>query len=167
MSGEGKITKGYLILSVLFVAWLVICNVILTDIFKIHDTWPAFFICIFFFAYELNTGRLKEIFLGAVSGLIIGYTIPIALDMLTPVLGASLGFNLYLAVVLFIIIGSKPIAHTYLNPVTFTYALMCLINVTRVHDHIIEWGVIMLLGGALLVAGLLGVVKVLSKTSGK
>ncbi|UGA53664.1 hypothetical protein [Vibrio sp. VB16] len=170
MSEHTKITKGYLILASLFVVWLVICNIIFVDIFKIHDTWPAFFICIFFFAYELKMERLKEIFIGATSGLIIGFTIPICLDFLSNFLPFIVAFNLYLGVVLFIIIGTKPVAHTYLNPTTFTYALMCLISFQNgivIKDQIFGWTATMLLGGALLIVGLVAVIKVLTRTTQK
>lgn len=164
MKSTAKITKAHLVLSTLFVTWLVICNIIFEEL-NIHDTWPAFFICIFFFAYELDLKRIKEIFMGATSGLVLGYTIPIVLGTLAPIVGLQIAFNFYLAMVLFLILATKPVAHTILNPVTFTYALMCLLNVEHVMDHAVQWGAIMFLGGSLLIGGIIGIVKMLTKAA--
>ncbi|MEJ8553370.1 hypothetical protein [Tepidibacter sp. Z1-5] len=162
MKSNAKITKAHLKLTTLIVTWLVICNVIFEQL-HIHDAWPAFFISVFFFAYELDTKRLKEIFIGAASGLVLGYSIPIVLGILAPIFGPQIAFNMYLAMVLFFIMATKPIAHTALNSITFAYGTLCLMNITEITDHVVEWGLIMVFGGLLLIGGIIGIVKILAK----
>ncbi len=164
MKAKTGISKMHLIMSVIFTIWLVICNVVFETL-KVEDTWPAFFICIFFFAYELDNSKIKEIFLGGITGLLIGYTIPIGLSILIARFGQQVGFNTYLALVIFVIIVSKPVAHIWLNPVTFTYALMCLLNLEHVTEMAIVWGATLVLGGALIVSGIAGTVKVVTSST--
>lgn len=166
MEGKNKITRQHFVVTTLFVAWLVTSN-ILFMVLNIHHTWPAFFICIFFFAYGLNPGRVKEIYAGAVSGLIFGYLLPFYLGVMAPVLGVKAALNVYIALVLFIILILGPVAHTLVNPVSFTYALMCLIHIEEIHEKIVEWGLMTILGGTFIIGGIYGIGAMMKKIESK
>lgn len=166
LEGKNKITKQHFLVTILFVTWLTACNILFMQL-KIHDTWPAFFICIFFFAYGLSPNRVKEIYAGAISGLVFGYFLPIFLGAMAPILGVKIALNIYIALVLFIILILGPVAHTLVNPVSFTYALMCLINIEEIHETIAEWGLMTILGGTLIIGGIYGIVKMLEMITSK
>ncbi len=153
MENNTLLSKEHIIRTMLFVIWQTACAIFF-HVLHIHDTWPAFFVAIFFFAFGLDVSRLKEIFCGAISGLIFGYFIPIFFTAMTPVVGSDWSLFLYIALAIFIITFFGPVAHTLLNPVSFMYALLCLLNVEKVSEHAVQWGIIMLLGGGLLAGGI-------------
>ncbi|PAB61186.1 hypothetical protein CCE28_01805 [Anaeromicrobium sediminis] len=156
------ITKEHLITTTLMVVWLVICTVILTKL-HIHDKWPAFLAVIFFFNVHFDTSSLKTIFGAGAMGLSIGYTMPIILSVLAPIVGGEIAFYMLIGIVLFVIIGLGPIARFLFNPVTFTYALLALLHLKEVPAHTFQWLGIHFLGGALCISGIYGIVRMMNK----
>lgn len=164
MSKTNKITKQHFIQTILFAAWLTLCNIIFTEM-HIHHTWPAFFICIFYFAFGLNPARVKEIYAGSISGLVFGFLLIPYLGAVSPVLGGAMALHSFIFLVLFIILMLGPVAHTYVNPISFTYALMCLIHVNEIQESIFEWGVMTVIGGSLIIGGIYGITKILNRNT--
>ncbi|MCT4635702.1 MAG: hypothetical protein N4A31_05640 [Rickettsiales bacterium] len=156
--------KQHLTTTVSFVTWLVICTAIFHKL-HVHATWPAYLVVIFFFNSHFDTSKLKSIFGGGTMGLILGYTFPIILSTLTPIIGPEYAFYALIGITLLAIIGLGPVADFLFNPVTFAYALLVLLNMGEVHEHIFTWLLTHFIGGALCIGGIYGVVKIMHKNA--
>lgn len=156
-----KIPMKHVIMSVLMAAWLTTCTVIFH---KMHiASWPAYLAVIYFFSFHFDTNMLKKIFGGGATGLLIGYTMPIILGTLTPLIGGEYAFYVMIAGILFTIICLGAIADFMFNYIAFTYSLLCLLNIKDVTASAPNWLITLFLGGALCISGIHGVVKFMTR----
>jgi len=95
--------KETAIVGLIVAAWLVVTLVILS-LFGISQGWPAFLTLIFFFEAGAKTENLKNIFVGAVVGILLGAALHLLGGALAPALGVDLALLLIVFVIVFLII---------------------------------------------------------------
>jgi hypothetical protein len=106
---------------------LIICILmVLSTMFGIHTTWPAFLSLPIFFLAGNDPKQLPHLFIGACSGLILTALFFIVYAAMLPVLGASLTPLILVFVILVLIIGLgnvAPMVFNNYNLVYFTVAI--------------------------------------------
>jgi len=153
---------------------LIICILmVLSSMFGIHTTWPAFLALPIFFLAGNDPKQLPHLFIGACSGLLLTALFFIAYAALVPVLGAELAPLLLVFVILVLIIGLGnvvPMVFYYYNLVYFTVAIafftvMFAINpkFELIPETLKLIGITLVGGGAFVGATLVFIGKILPK----
>ncbi|MDV5171770.1 hypothetical protein [Photobacterium rosenbergii] len=126
--------------------------------------WPAFLAVIFYFLSEFDNKKIPSIMGSGVVGLFFGYGFTFAMPALVESFGPSLGYYIVLGVSLAIVIGMKPIAHSYFNPMTFAYGLLSLLYIDVAAAESFTWLLTHLIGGSFIIGCLyIATYKVLPK----
>ena len=74
-----------------------------------------------------------------VVGLMFGYVFTFAMPWLVEGYGPYMGHYILIGVSLLIVIGMKPIAHSYFNPITFAYGLLSLLFIQDAGSQTLIW----------------------------
>lgn len=126
--------------------------------------WPAFLAVIFYFLSEFDNKQIPSIMGSGVVGLLFGYSFTFAMPAMIDNFGPSLGYYIVLGTALTIVLGMKPIAHNYFNPMTFTYGLLSLLYIDIAAAESLTWLLTHLIGGTFIIGCLyVAVYKVVPK----
>lgn len=158
MSEHGKGFKKETLIAAFVVALMVVITLVVLGIFKIKSGWPAFLTLLFFFESGAKTENLKNIFCGAVVGLLLAGALPYAVKTLVPSLGLEPAILLVVFIIVFLIVGLGDIAHMFFNNYAFVYFTVASIFPKQTT---LEWSLVTLLGGLLFTGGSLGLLKLL------
>lgn len=101
--------------------------------------WPAFLAAIFYFHSEFDNSTIKSIMGSGIVGLMFGYAFTFAMPWLVEHYGSYIGHYILIGVSLLIVIGMKPVAHAYFNPMTFTYGLLSLLFIQDAGSQTTIW----------------------------
>ncbi|MFY9257378.1 MAG: DUF1097 family protein [Dethiobacteria bacterium] len=157
MNEKPGFKKETAIVGLIVAAWLVVTLVILS-LFGISQGWPAFLTLIFFFEAGAKTENLKNIFVGAVVGILLGAALHLLGGALAPALGVDLALLLIVFVIVFLIIFLGDVAHMFFNNYTFCY--FCVSTIFS-EPATLEWLAVLLLGGLFFTGGILGIIKLI------
>lgn len=113
--------------------------------------WPAFLAVIFYFLGEFDNKKILSIMGSGVVGLLFGYAFTFAMPWLLENFGSSIGHYILIGVSLLIVIGMKPIAHDYFNPMTFAYGLLSLLFIDVAASQTVTWVATHLIGGSFII----------------
>jgi|GEM_PF-6753881 len=149
------ITRTHMLMTLLFTVFLIVSFV---SFHKLHiiDTWPAMFAIFYFFIFEFKKEKIITIFAGAFVGLLIGLALPSAMGCLVPIFGAENSLYLFVGIAIFFVILLGPVAPALFNPITFTYAYLSVINAKSIPSNWLNWLLLMIVGGGILVGGIYG-----------
>jgi hypothetical protein len=125
--------------------------------FKVEMTWPAFFISIFFFLAGMDVKQLVNIMAGAIFGLILATLLMMAAGALIPSMGMTWGILVPLFVILFVLVAFGELLPWICNNYAFSYFTIAL--AFGAEQQLVTWSVTTILGGAFLVLGLVGLLK--------
>ncbi|HHW40663.1 MAG TPA: DUF1097 family protein [Syntrophomonadaceae bacterium] len=162
MNEKQGFKKETLIAAVVIAAMVVVTLVVL-GIFKVKSGWPAFLTLLFFFESGAKTENLKNIFCGAVVGLLLAGGLPLAVKALVPSLGLEPAILLVVFIIIFLIVALGDVAHMFFNNYAFVYFTVASIFPKQ---STLEWIVVAVLGGMLFTGGSLGLLKLLIRHEG-
>lgn len=161
-----KPTKNEVIMNVVIFLWIFVVNVVAAIVSPI-PTWPMFFVTIFFFTLGADTKNIAKIFLSAAMGLVFALLFSLALTHLSPVIGIVPT----LIISLFIILGLVIVGGGYLpiifNNITFAYLTIGTITMEIIGDNFLNWIIMLVLGGAVILGGCLILMNLLMKRFAK
>ncbi len=159
MSDKPRLSKEKVIAGLIVAFWLVVTLVILSK-FGISQGWPAFLTLLFFFESGAKTANLKNIFVGAAVGLLLGAAMPVVAGALAPALGLEPALLLVVFVIVFLIIALGDVAHMFFNNYAFCYFTVA----TIFHEQsTLEWLAVLILGGIFFTGGILAIIKLVTR----
>lgn len=159
MNEKPGLKKETVFAGLIVAAWLVLTLIILSQ-FGISQGWPAFLTLLFFFESGTKTENLKNIFVGAVAGILLAAVTPVLVNVLIPVLGPELSVLLVVFVIVFLLIALGDVAHMFFNNYAFAYFTVALIF----HQQSTwEWLAVLILGGVFFTGGILTIIKLMTR----
>ena len=159
MSDKPRLSKEKVIAGLIVAFWLVVTLVILSK-FGISQGWPAFLTLLFFFESGAKTANLKNIFVGAAVGLLLGAAMPVVAGALAPALGLEPALLLVVFVIVFLIIALGDVAHMFFNNYAFCYFTVATIFPEQ---STLEWLAVLILGGIFFTGGILAIIKLVTR----
>ncbi len=158
MAEKKGFKKETIIAGVIVAAWLCVTLVGL-GAFKITQGWPAFLTLLFFFEQKGDVKNLANIFIGAAVGLLLAASVPHAVELIAPSLGATGGTLLVVFICVFLIIALGDVAHLLFNNYAFVYFTIALIFGKE--QPTVQWLIVLAAGGVFFTGGVLVFAKLL------
>jgi hypothetical protein len=124
--------------------------------------WPAFMAMIFFFAEQMDTRKAPHILVGGVCGIACILLAAPIIGALTPLMGFELARLAYVLLIVYAIVAFGEMAPLVFNNYAFMYLTVTGIAIQLPHPNPYLWMVVAGLGGGLLIAGVLGIVRLMS-----
>jgi hypothetical protein len=127
--------------------------------------WPAFMAMIFFFVEHMDVKKAPHILVGAVFGIACILLATPIVGALAPVIGVELATLAYILGIVYAIVAFGEMAPMFFNNYAFMY-----LTVTGVAMHLPQpkpylWMAIAGIGGGLLIAGVVGIGKLMSRSA--
>lgn len=154
------ISKQRIITGLIVAIWLSITLFIL-ELFGIHSGWPAFLTLMFFTLSGGKTDSLKSIFIGGTVGLLVARLLVVGVELLMTIgIGMQAGIFIMVFIAVFLLIVLEDLSHTLFNSYSFAYFTIALIPTEQAT---LEWLLVLYLGGALFVGGVIFTLRYLKK----
>jgi hypothetical protein len=160
-----KLSKDRLIFGVLLIVLIALGEIVLAH-FKLA-TWPAFMVMIFFFEAHMDMKKAPNILVGGLFGIANLIIIKIFLEAAAPSLGLELAKLLYVLVFVYAIVALGEVVPVLFNNYTFMYFLVAAVAAKALDPNVFSWMGVEVVGGALFIAGILGIVKILGALAKK
>ncbi len=127
--------------------------------------WPAFMAMIFFFVEHMDVKKAPHILVGAIFGIACILLATPIVGALAPVIGVELATLAYILGIVYAIVAFGEMAPMFFNNYAFMY-----LTVTGVAMHLPQpkpylWMAIAGIGGGLLIAGVVGIGKLMSRSA--
>ncbi|PKM51731.1 MAG: hypothetical protein CVV02_05570 [Firmicutes bacterium HGW-Firmicutes-7] len=151
MENKLKIEKGTIIAAFIAAVWVCV-TLFLLELFKYTSTWPAFIPFVLFAVSGWKTNQLKNIFIGSISGLLLG---AIALKAIQYIVGGTGIYYMYMVpvfLVVFLLISLGDILPMIFNNYAFCYYTIAFASQKQ---ETFEWIQVSLLGGIFFTGGLI------------
>lgn len=156
-----KASKQQVVTSIFIWLWIFIIN-ISTPLITSAPPWPMYFVTIFFFLLGGDPKKIKSIYLSGIVGICGTYITLQLLKVLGPIIGMVPALLILLLIVLGLIIVGGNFFPLFFNNMTFAFLTVCTINFEIIESSFVNWilmfliGGTIILGGALLIAVLVG-----------
>jgi len=154
-----KLSKDRLIFGVLLIVLIALAEIILAH-FKL-STWPAFMVMIFFFEAHMDMKKAPNILIGGLFGIANLIIIKIFIEAAGPSLGVELAKLIYVLVFVYAIVAFGEVIAVLFNNYTFMYFLVAALAAKTPEPNIFEWMGVEVVGGALFIAGILVIMKIM------
>lgn len=157
-----KASKKEIVTSVGILFWIFLVNIV-TPMVTSAPPWPMFFVTIFFFTLGGDVKQILSIFLSGLIGICISFIVIKLLGLLTPIIGGTAAMAILLFVVLALIIVGGSFFPLFFNNITFAYLTICTIDLAIIETSFINWLLMFLIGGAIILAGALVIAATVEK----
>jgi hypothetical protein len=148
----------------LYLLVLIAAAVLISDQFKL-PAWPAFMAMVFFFVEEMNTSKVPQILVGGMFGIgCILLATPI-IGALAPLIGVQYATLAYILVVVYAIVAFGEMLPLIFNNFAFMYLTVTGVAVQAPEANPYLWMAITGVGGALLIAGVIAIGKLMSRSA--
>ena len=131
---------------------------LIADYFKL-PLWPAFVVWILFFIEQMNPRKVPHIVIGAVAGMGLLMLAPLYVGLLGPSIGAQWATLTYVLLAVYAIVAIGEMIPYVLNNYAFLFLTIGAVVLQAPNPNPILWAVIAAVGGAILIAITLLVVK--------
>jgi hypothetical protein len=127
--------------------------------------WPAFMAMIFFFVEEMNPKKVPHILIGGVFGIACILLATPVIGALAPLVGFDLARLAYILGIVYAIVAFGEMAPMFFNNFAFMYLTVTGLAVALPQSNPYLWMAVTALGGGFLIAGVIGIVKLMSRTA--
>jgi len=124
--------------------------------------WPAFMAMIFFFAEHMDPKKAPHILVGAVCGIACILLAPPTISALAPFIGPEFAKLVYVLGIVYAIVAFGEMVPLVFNNYAFMYLSVTGLAVQMAHPRPFLWMAVAGLGGGLLIAGVIGIVRLMS-----
>lgn len=129
-------------------------------------TWPAFLVMILFFVENMELKKAPDILVGGCAGLACLILAQIIVPALAPMLGVEIATLAFVAAVVYAIVACGEIAPVLCNNYAFIYlTVSAAIAKLSPESNVYVWMGIELIGGGIFIAGVIGIVKIMTALS--
>ena len=154
-----RLVFGLYLLVVIAVAELVVGH------FKL-PAWPAFMAMIFFFLGEMNVKKVPNILVGGTAGIAGILLAKPIITLLAPMMGVELATLTFVLVIVYAIVAFGEMVPVVFNNYMFMYLTVSGIAVQAPNPNPLLWMLMTVVGGGLLIAGVIGILKLMAATAG-
>jgi hypothetical protein len=127
--------------------------------------WPAFLAMIFFFVEHMDVKKVPHIVVGGAFGIGLILTATPIIGALAPVIGMELGRLVFILGLVFLIILLGETLPMLFNNYAFMSLTVTGIAVQLPNPNPLLWMAIALVGGSLLIAGVVGILKLMAPSA--
>jgi len=160
-----KVSKDRLIFGVPLIILVALGEIILGKL-KL-PSWPAFMVMIFFFEAHMDMKKAPNILVGGLFGIANLIIIKIFLEAAAPSLGLELTKLIYVIVFVYLIVALGEVVPVIFNNYAFMYFLVAAVAAKGPAPDVFAWMGVELVGGAIFIAAILGIVKILGALAAK
>jgi len=154
-----RIVFGLYLLVVIAIAELVIMHFGL-------PAWPAFMAMVFFFAEHMDVKKAPHILVGGVFGIACIMLAGPIIGALTPLVGAEPAYLAFVLGIVFAIIVFGEMLPLLFNNYAFMYLTVAGVALRTADPNPLLWMAMVGIGGAALLAGVVGITKVMAMHAG-
>ena len=129
--------------------------------------WPAFMAMIFFFVEHMDVKKARHILVGGAFGIALILTARPIIGALTPLLGVELARLAFILALVYAIVAFGEMLPMFFNNYAFMYLTVTGIAVTQAGANPFVWMAVTLVGGAALIAGVVGILKLMAAGAAK
>lgn len=156
-----KLSKDRLIFGVLLIIVVGIAEIIFGK-YKLA-AWPAFMVMIFFFEAHMELKKAPDILLGGLFGIANLIFIKMFIIAFAPHLGVELAQLIYVLVFVYLIVALGEILPVVFNNYAFMFLTVAGgVIVFAPHANVFAWMGLELIGGAIFIATIIGMMKIMS-----
>jgi hypothetical protein len=148
----------------LYLLVLIAAAVLVTGRFKL-PAWPAFMAMVFFFVEDMNTKKVPHILVGGMFGIACILLAAPTIGALAPAIGVEYATLVYILVIVYAIVALGEMVPLLFNNFAFMYLTVTGVAVQLPEPNPTLWMAITGIGGALLIAGVIGIGKLMSLTT--
>jgi hypothetical protein len=145
----------------LYLLVLIAAAVLVTGHFKL-PSWPAFMAMVLFFVEDMDRGKVPQILVGGVFGIACILLAAPIIGALAPLIGVEYATLAYILGIVYAIVAFGAMLPLLFNNFAFMYLTVTGVAVQAPDPNPYLWMVITGLGGALLIAGVVGIDKLMS-----
>ncbi len=124
--------------------------------------WPAFMAMIFYFVEHMDPKKAPHILVGGVCGIAAILLAAPVIGTLAPLIGAEFAKIVYILGLVYAIVAFGEMVPLVFNNYAFMYLTVTGLAMQMPQPRPLTWMVVTGLGGALLIAGVIGIVKLMS-----
>jgi len=129
--------------------------------------WPAFLAMIFFFEAHMDLKKARHILAGGTFGIALILLAKPTIAALAPLLGVELARLAYILILVYAIVAFGETLPMLFNNYAFAYLTVTGIAVTQAGANPFLWMAVTVLGGAALILGVVGILKLMTPASAK
>jgi hypothetical protein len=148
----------------LYLLVLIAAAVLISGHFDL-PAWPAFMAMIFFFVEEMNPAKVGKILVGSVFGIACILLAAPTVGALAPLIGPEYATLTYILVIVFAIVAFGEMLPLFFNNYAFMYLTVTGVAVQAPGANPYLWMAVAGIGGGLLIAGVVGIGKLMSHTA--
>jgi hypothetical protein len=160
-----KLSKDRLVFGVFLIIVIALGEIIMGILD--YPAWPAFMVMIFFFEAHMDTKKAPTILAGGLFGIAQIILIKIFLGFA----GASMGMDMakltYILIFVYLIVALGEIVPIIFNNYAFMFFLVSGVAVKAPEPNVYVWMGVELIGGAIFIAAILGIMKILGSLATK
>jgi hypothetical protein len=145
----------------LYLLVLIAAAVLITGRFKL-PAWPAFMAMIFFFVEDMDPRKAPQILVGGMFGIACILAATAVIGALAPLIGVEYATLAYILGIVYAIVALGEMVPLLFNNFAFMYLTVTGIAVQLPAPNPYLWMAITGIGGALLIAGVIGIGKLMS-----
>jgi hypothetical protein len=146
----------------LYLLVLIAAAVLLTAHFKL-PAWPAFMAMIFYFIADMDPKKIPHILVGGVFGIACILLATPIVTTLAPLLGVEFATLVYILGIVYAIVAFGEMAPMFFNNYAFMYLTVAGLGMQLPEPNPILWMAVAGIGGAVLIAGVIGIGKLMSR----
>ncbi len=128
--------------------------------------WPAFMVMIFFFMEHMNVKKIPDILIGGCFGIACIIMIKVFIHAFAPTLGVEFAKILFICIAVYAIVAFGEIWPVLFNNYGFMFFTISGLGISAPDPHPLVWIAVELVAGGLLIAGVIGIVKIMGLMAG-
>ena len=160
-----KLNKQRLMFG-LFLLVLIAAIELVAGRFKL-PAWPAFIAMIFFFVEQMDVKKAPHILVGGAFGIACILLAKPIVSALAPLLGVELATLAFVLILVYAIVAFGEMLPMFFNNYAFMYLTVTGIAVQQPSPNPFLWMAITLIGGGVLIAGVVGIGKLMQAQAAK
>ena len=149
----------------LYLLVLIAVFILVTGHFKIPQ-WPAFVAMIFFFLADMDTKKIPYILVGGMFGIACILLATPIVTALAPMMGVHFATLVYVLGIVYAIVAFGEMAPLFFNNYAFMFLTVAGLGMELPKPNPILWIAVAGVGGALLIAGVIGIHKLMARQFG-
>lgn len=153
-----KAKKEEVFVSFFVFLWILFANI--AAVALQIQSWPMFFVMVFFVIMKSDVKKIPDIFVGGAVGLLAAVGLKYGLSALTPLIGDFGAFILLISVILGVIIIGNNFCPVAFNNIAFGYLAVATIHLEELtFSSVVNNLLVLFIGGGIVIAGAIFITK--------